>query len=344
MPLGSTKWCPGPYSRRRGLKIRSCRSSWGAVSVVPERFLARLRSWPVASHPLSPLAHARGLLLVTARLSTSPMIGQAHRGRLDGRVCSTRSVLSWARRRRQTSSDGSVLPLSLGLTGSPRDGGQGVVRAPDYPMILPGTGTRMPRSDDHLPNEPPSVGRSHRFPRPVVGSPLEELLNWLYRGWSIVSLGLLVVMLMVVIDSRRAARLLRQVGLGDHALHPRDAGGLEGGVAEYDPALDGGYSGGSEASSTGGVRAGTPGAGGRSQEPGKGIAAVNGGVAKAPGVKGEVRVGCLTVSDTVLGYGSHGTVVYRGLLEGRPVAVKRMLTDFHARADREISLLIESDG
>ncbi|CAM9973197.1 unnamed protein product [Choristocarpus tenellus] len=61
-------------------------------------------------------------------------------------------------------------------------------------------------------------------------------------------------------------------------------------------------------------------------------------------VRGDVRVGCLTVSDVVLGYGSHGTVVFRGLLEGRPVAVKRMLTDFHARADREISLLIESDG
>ena len=36
--------------------------------------------------------------------------------------------------------------------------------------------------------------------------------------------------------------------------------------------------------------------------------------------------------------------MYRGLLEGRAVAVKRMLKDFHARADREISLLIESDG
>jgi serine/threonine protein kinase len=46
----------------------------------------------------------------------------------------------------------------------------------------------------------------------------------------------------------------------------------------------------------------------------------------------------------VLGHGGHGTVVYKGMLEGRPVAVKRMLKTYHASADREISLLIESDG
>lgn len=39
-----------------------------------------------------------------------------------------------------------------------------------------------------------------------------------------------------------------------------------------------------------------------------------------------------------------GTVVYRGMLDGRPVAVKRMLRVFHAAADREMRLLIESDG
>lgn len=48
--------------------------------------------------------------------------------------------------------------------------------------------------------------------------------------------------------------------------------------------------------------------------------------------------------DVVLGYGGHGTIVYKGLLEGRQVAVKRMLTTYNASADREISLLIESDG
>lgn len=159
--------------------------------------------------------------------------------------------------------------------------------------------------------------------------PLESLLGWLYRGWSFVSLLLLAVVVAVVVDSRRAAQYLKRAGLGGYPLYSGGAGG--GGVGgEYDPTADSGISGASEGSASG--AAGGGGGGGGSL------------VAAAGGVRGEVRVGCLTVSDTVLGYGSHGTVVYRGLLEGRPVAVKRMLTDFHARADREISLLIESDG
>ncbi|KAJ7747930.1 hypothetical protein DFH07DRAFT_830611 [Mycena maculata] len=51
----------------------------------------------------------------------------------------------------------------------------------------------------------------------------------------------------------------------------------------------------------------------------------------------------LVVSDTVLGYGSHGTVVYRGSLQGRAVAVKRLLQDFVTLASREVSILQESD-
>lgn len=54
--------------------------------------------------------------------------------------------------------------------------------------------------------------------------------------------------------------------------------------------------------------------------------------------------GVIQVTEDVLGYGGHGTVVYKGTLEGRDVAVKRMLKAYHASADREISLLIESDG
>ncbi|GFH44894.1 serine/threonine-protein kinase/endoribonuclease IRE1 [Chaetoceros tenuissimus] len=54
--------------------------------------------------------------------------------------------------------------------------------------------------------------------------------------------------------------------------------------------------------------------------------------------------GVINVSEEVLGYGGHGTVVYKGKLDGRYVAVKRMLKAYHASADREISLLIESDG
>ena len=59
---------------------------------------------------------------------------------------------------------------------------------------------------------------------------------------------------------------------------------------------------------------------------------------------GLVDVGVIQVTDEILGFGGHGTVVYRGTLDGRKVAVKRMLKAYHASADREISLLIESDG
>ncbi|KIK68343.1 hypothetical protein GYMLUDRAFT_237414 [Collybiopsis luxurians FD-317 M1] len=51
----------------------------------------------------------------------------------------------------------------------------------------------------------------------------------------------------------------------------------------------------------------------------------------------------LFVSDTVLGFGSHGTVVFRGSLQGRSVAVKRLLRDFVTLASREVSILQESD-
>ncbi|KAF7366656.1 hypothetical protein MSAN_00923500 [Mycena sanguinolenta] len=50
----------------------------------------------------------------------------------------------------------------------------------------------------------------------------------------------------------------------------------------------------------------------------------------------------LVVSDHVLGYGSHGAVVYRGALQGRAVAVKRLPQDFVTLTSREVSILQES--
>ncbi|KAJ1762825.1 bifunctional endoribonuclease/protein kinase ire1 [Coemansia sp. RSA 1591] len=57
-----------------------------------------------------------------------------------------------------------------------------------------------------------------------------------------------------------------------------------------------------------------------------------------------VRLGAITLSDQVLGYGSHGTVVYRGEFQGRAVAVKRLLLDFYEVADHEVQVLQESDS
>ncbi|GMF53881.1 unnamed protein product [[Candida] boidinii] len=53
--------------------------------------------------------------------------------------------------------------------------------------------------------------------------------------------------------------------------------------------------------------------------------------------------GNLSLTDEILGYGSHGTVVFKGKFENRPVAVKRMLIDFYDVASHEIKLLQESD-
>ncbi|KAK9244002.1 hypothetical protein V1506DRAFT_542850 [Lipomyces tetrasporus] len=55
------------------------------------------------------------------------------------------------------------------------------------------------------------------------------------------------------------------------------------------------------------------------------------------------KINSLEVTDAVVGYGSHGTVVYKGMFENREVAVKRMLLDFYDVASHEVSLLQESD-
>ncbi|GFR44013.1 hypothetical protein Agub_g5168 [Astrephomene gubernaculifera] len=58
---------------------------------------------------------------------------------------------------------------------------------------------------------------------------------------------------------------------------------------------------------------------------------------------GSVAIGRLLVGPGILGYGSAGTVVYEGKLDGRPVAVKRLLRQFTALARKEIEVLILSD-
>ena len=61
----------------------------------------------------------------------------------------------------------------------------------------------------------------------------------------------------------------------------------------------------------------------------------------SPGI---IQIGHLKVfTDTVIGHGSHGTMVYKGSFDGRDVAVKRMLSDFYDIAEHEVGLLKESD-
>ena len=50
------------------------------------------------------------------------------------------------------------------------------------------------------------------------------------------------------------------------------------------------------------------------------------------------------VSNEILGYGSHGTVVFKGLFDGRTVAIKRMLADFYQISSHEVELLQHSDS
>lgn len=55
------------------------------------------------------------------------------------------------------------------------------------------------------------------------------------------------------------------------------------------------------------------------------------------------QMGPLRVSSEILGYGSHGTTVFKGRFQHRDVAIKRMLLSFYESANREIRILQESD-
>jgi len=61
--------------------------------------------------------------------------------------------------------------------------------------------------------------------------------------------------------------------------------------------------------------------------------------------QGEVRVGRLRVhTGSILGHGSQGTIVYVGELDGRKVAVKRLLSTFVDVALGEVDLLMKADA
>ena len=60
--------------------------------------------------------------------------------------------------------------------------------------------------------------------------------------------------------------------------------------------------------------------------------------------EGKWRIGDITFdTNEVLGKGSHGTMVFRGWIGERQVAVKRMLAEFYEVASREVGLLVASD-
>lgn len=70
-----------------------------------------------------------------------------------------------------------------------------------------------------------------------------------------------------------------------------------------------------------------------------------GGYASGRTQSGWLSVGSLQVSPKVLGFGSHGTVVYEGIMMpgDRKIAVKRLLRQFFESARQEISLLVQLD-
>ncbi|KAJ9074627.1 bifunctional endoribonuclease/protein kinase ire1 [Entomophthora muscae] len=58
---------------------------------------------------------------------------------------------------------------------------------------------------------------------------------------------------------------------------------------------------------------------------------------------GTTAIGSIILLPEILGYGSHGTIVYRGRFQKREVAVKRMLLDLVNIAEHEVQTLEDSD-
>ncbi len=71
----------------------------------------------------------------------------------------------------------------------------------------------------------------------------------------------------------------------------------------------------------------------------------NGGISAGRIVNedGSFQVGRMEVGPGILGFGSGGTIVYEGKLDGRMVAVKRLLHQFYSLAKKEIEALIQTD-
>ncbi|KAJ3327939.1 bifunctional endoribonuclease/protein kinase ire1 [Blyttiomyces sp. JEL0837] len=64
-------------------------------------------------------------------------------------------------------------------------------------------------------------------------------------------------------------------------------------------------------------------------------------VGSGPDEPGSLKT--MVVSDTILGHGSHGTMVFKGTFGSREVAVKRLLLDFYDIAHHEVQMLRDSD-
>jgi hypothetical protein len=79
------------------------------------------------------------------------------------------------------------------------------------------------------------------------------------------------------------------------------------------------------------------------QEGAESVVASSVGRSRANGGEELVHIGALQVTPKILGYGSHGTIVYQGVFEGRKVAVKRLLLELFDVAHHEVNLLRESD-
>ncbi|KAF2166574.1 hypothetical protein M409DRAFT_54907 [Zasmidium cellare ATCC 36951] len=65
---------------------------------------------------------------------------------------------------------------------------------------------------------------------------------------------------------------------------------------------------------------------------------------ESPQVTGPLQINSLIINtDSVIGQGSCGTIVFTGSFEGREVAVKRMLAQYYELASQEVSFLQQSD-